>query len=333
MPIVAGVDGGATHTRFILINENGNILGKGTAGSTNLDNVSNETIFENLSYAMSQACHQAKISAQSIEAMFLGLAGVVSETDKSRIYEAINKISLSKNIRVDIDHDIRIALAGGLAGNEGIALIAGTGSSCYGRRKDGKTWMSGGWGHLLDDYGSGYAIGLNALKAVIHSYDGRSEKTRLTAPLMKKLKVNSIPEIMKTVYYEGINNSGHPMTKEEIASLAPVVFKEAEQNDAVSISILKNGAFELVEMVKAVIKSLDFQADQVLISYTGGILLNYAYYRNLVSNKLARALPGATLKEPLLSPLSGAALLALELSGIPLNDHIIQNLKSNERNE
>ncbi len=37
--------------------------------------------------------------------------------------------------------------------------------------------MSGGWGHLLDDHGSGYDIGLNALKAVLRSYDGRNAKT------------------------------------------------------------------------------------------------------------------------------------------------------------
>lgn len=333
MSIVAGVDGGATHTRFILINEAGNILGTGLSGPTNPDNVSGDTITANISHAMQLACHEAQISPGSIEAIFLGLAGVVSETDKSKIREAVNLLSFSRDIKIDIDHDIRIALAGGLTGNEGIALIAGTGSSCYGRTMDGQSWMAGGWGHLLDDYGSGYDIGLNALKAVVQSYDGRGKGTSLTGPVLKSLGINSIPDIMKTVYYDGLNSSGHPMTKEEIASLAPIVFKEALNKDEGSISILKHGASELVKMIKAVMKALDFQAGKVHICYTGGILLNYEFYRDLISDELARALPGATLRQPVLKPISGAALLALELLGTPINNQIIQNLKTNERSK
>jgi N-acetylglucosamine kinase-like BadF-type ATPase len=38
---------------------------------------------------------------------------------------------------IHVDHDIRIALAGGLSGRPGIALIAGTGSSCFGMNAAG----------------------------------------------------------------------------------------------------------------------------------------------------------------------------------------------------
>ena len=36
-------------------------------------------------------------------------------------------------VDVEVDIDLVAALAGGLAGDDGIALIAGTGSSCFGR--------------------------------------------------------------------------------------------------------------------------------------------------------------------------------------------------------
>ncbi len=329
MTIVAGVDGGATHTRLILLDEAGNVLGMGQSGPSNLDNISNSFLVKNLSDALEKACSQNHIDFSQIDALFLGMAGVVCETDKKVIRHAVDQLPLKKKISVDIDHDIRIALAGGLAGKaEGIAVIAGTGSSCYGRNKQGQSWMSGGWGHLLDDYGSGYDIGLNAIKSVLRSYDGRSTKTSMTKPLLDKLKINSIPDIMNTVYYGGVNQSGHPMTKEEIAALAPIVFEEANHNDDAALSILNSGTTALAQMIKAVMKSLDLKPKSTSITYTGGILLNYLRYRDLLSEKLDMLIPGSSLTQPQFEPVIGAGLLGLLLLDIPMNQQIIDSLKS-----
>ena len=49
-----------------------------------------------------------------------------------------------------------ILAAAGL--DEGIALIAGTGSVAWGRDRTGRSARAGGWGYLLGDEGSGYAV-------------------------------------------------------------------------------------------------------------------------------------------------------------------------------
>ena len=277
---------------------------------------------------MGKACSQNHIDFSKINALFLGMAGVVGESDKKIIRSAVDQIPFKKSIPVEIDHDIRIALAGGLAGKpEGIAVIAGTGSSCYGRNKQGQSWMSGGWGHLLDDYGSGYDIGLKALKAVLRSYDGRNAKTSLTKPVLNKLNINSIPDIMNTVYYNGLNQSGHPMSKEEIAALAPIVFEESDNNDDMALSILSTGAKELALMIKAVMKSLNLKPESTPITYTGGILLNYKLYRDLLLKQIINLIPGSSLTQPQFEPVTGAGLLALQLLNISPNYKIIDNLK------
>ncbi len=121
---------------------------------------------------------------------------------------------------------------------------------------------------------------------------------------------------MNTVYYGGINQSGHPMTKEEIAALAPIVFEEANHNDEAALSILNSGTAALALMIKAVMKSLDLIPENTTITYTGGILLNYKRYRDLLSKKLDMFIPGASLTQPQFEPVIGAGLLALQLLNI-----------------
>ncbi len=77
MTIVAGVDGGATNTRLILLDEAGNVLGMGQSGPSNLDNISNSILVKNLSDALEIACSHNQIDFSQIDALFLGMAGVV----------------------------------------------------------------------------------------------------------------------------------------------------------------------------------------------------------------------------------------------------------------
>lgn len=72
------------------------------------------------------------------------------------------------------------ALAGALGQPVGTVLIAGTGSICYARTADGREARSGGWGHLIDDEGSAYALGRDILRAVVRAADGRAPATALT---------------------------------------------------------------------------------------------------------------------------------------------------------
>jgi len=78
------------------------------------------------------------------------MAGVVSDDDRTTIRQIAEQLRLAPPERIGVDHDIRIALAGGLAGQPGIALIVGTGSSCYGR--------TAGWA-LLAGRGMGAFVG------------------------------------------------------------------------------------------------------------------------------------------------------------------------------
>jgi N-acetylglucosamine kinase-like BadF-type ATPase len=167
--LFAGIDGGGTKTRAVIANRQGEILGLGVAGPSSLAAASHAMRCENIGSAIQSALAPKGLEADSLASLFLGVASVATKADCNTVREAVDELGWCWVEHVNVDHDIRIALEGGLAGREGIALIAGTGSSCYGRRHDGQAWQAGGWEHLLDDAGSGYDLAIQGLRAVVRA--------------------------------------------------------------------------------------------------------------------------------------------------------------------
>jgi N-acetylglucosamine kinase-like BadF-type ATPase len=75
--------------------------------------------------------------------------------------------------RVLLTTDMAIAHAGALDGAPGAVLAAGTGAIAMAIAPDGSSHTVDGWGYLLGDEGSGYAIGRAGLAAALHAHDGR----------------------------------------------------------------------------------------------------------------------------------------------------------------
>ena len=91
-------------------------------------------------------------------------------------------LQLAPEGRIGADDDARIALAGGLMGRSGFALIAGTGSVSIGLNTSGEIVRAGGWGPMFDDVGAGHWLGLEAMRAAVRAFDGRAENTLLCSP-------------------------------------------------------------------------------------------------------------------------------------------------------
>ena len=316
-----GIDGGGTNTRAILVGEAGQVLGLGYAGPSNYNDVGFETAKSNIKKAANAALNKAGLNQEGIEmSLFLGLAGIVSEKDRTTIHRMIKEIGVLTPQSIYVDHDVRIALAGALNMEEGICLIAGTGSSCYGRRKNGKSWRAGGWGALLDDAGGAYQIGLGAIKAATQEFDGRGAATTITPKVMSALGIAKPDEIMHRVYVEGL-------CKQEIADFAPLVTKEAESGDLVACHILQEGALALAKMAQAVGERLNFQ-NSIHIAVSGSVYKHSHLYRKNLDQAIKSKIPKAQITEPKLPPLLGAALLAFDSADYKLSDRAKSNLIS-----
>jgi len=319
-PLAAGIDGGATRTRAVLVRSDGTIAGFGSAGPSNYDNVGEAAAAANLHTAFAAARKAAGPGAGPVTAMFLGMAGVVSRADRETVRRMVG--TLAPPDAVEVDHDIRIALAGGLECAEGIVLIAGTGSSTYGRRADGRSHRTG-WGFLLDDRGSGYWLGLQAMIATVMEADGRGSHTALGDPVRARFKFTEIDDILRVLYHDRI-----PVA--EVASLAPDVIRIAREGDSVAQEILANGAREIARMVSVVARRLAFGAG-VPVTMTGGLVDRRGDYRAMIDAEILKSLPGASIVPPSFPPVIGAALLALEGAGVRRTEKMIAHLKDQVR--
>jgi N-acetylglucosamine kinase-like BadF-type ATPase len=300
---VIGIDGGGTSTRAALVGLDGKLLAIGQSGSSNIDDVGVAVAQENIDRAVAAAEAQAGIARQPAAAIFLGMAGVTSEDDREHIRQIARNLQLAPDPCIGVDHDCRAALAGGLSGRPGIVQIIGTGSSCYGRTVDGRSWMAGGRGHLVSDEGSGCWMGLQAIRAAVRAHDGRASDTPLLGGVLSALKIREIDDVLNRLYVVGISRA-------ELAALAPMVVREAMAGDAAAQGIVAKGAEDVAELVEAVARRLDM-LDAPEVCIVGGLLNTGPIILESYGTAILRRLPTAQVKTAEQAPVMGAAILAL----------------------
>lgn len=299
-----GVDGGGTRVRLVVMNEAGDVVGRGESATGNLHHCDEDSVCAHFAEALAQCLGPARLHPTDLTAAFFGMAGVTCASTAERYVQLGRRLGLA-TARIEVDHDIRIALAGGLSGRPGIALIVGTGSSCYGRRADGRHQQTGGWGPLVADEGSGYDLGRQAIVAAVRMADGRAPETGLRARVFRWLGLEQVSGILKRLYEDGIE-------RHEIASFAPEVVALAEQGDAAAGAILDTGARALAELVAANHAQLPTGPSPEVI-LAGGLGTTASGYQDRIVAAIRRAVPTARVQNAERSPVEGAAWLAREL--------------------
>lgn len=317
MNFFLGLDGGGTRTRALVADDTGRRVGRGQSDATNPRYASEVDVRARLTESMERACSAVGIAPGDVTSVFVGMAGITSEAGRSDMAGRVAACGVAQ-ARIGVDHDIRVALAGGLAGRPGIALIVGTGSSCYGRASDGRTWQTGGWESLIADEGSGFWLGREAIAAAARMADGRLSDTGLREAVFGWLGIRDITELMHRLH-------APDMPRSEIAALAPRVIERASAGDAAAAGILERGADLLGEMVEANHRMLPTgPGPDVVIA--GGVGCAPTVYRTVLEAAIARRVPGVRIVAPELSPVAGAALLAMRQAGATVTDEWVRNV-------
>lgn len=304
MRYVIAIDGGGTKTQVWLADEAGQVVGEGQSGPASLVITPPEEAKANVYQAVEQALATLPPEAK-VEKAFMGLAGVDIPIEVEKAQQIFAPIFTEKHIPdFTVVNDVEIALASGTSINNGIALISGTGSNCFGKNAAGQKARTSGLDYILADQGSGYSLGWHALRAAVKSYDGRAPKSILEALICQHFQVAEIPELKLKVYHP-------PLTKTQTAELAQLAEVALNQGDKVAQRLFDELVTELVEMVVAVATRLTMTDVPVECVMVGG-MFRVPYVTDRLTEALKQRLPQLTLVKPAKPPVAGALRLALE---------------------
>ncbi len=297
--IFLAIDGGATKSRSVLLDQGGKILGKAISTACNAVLLSEEE----LRLVFKQHLSALKLKKNSkLELTSICLAGVINEKAQRKVKKAFSGLLQSKHIQ--ISSDLSSALFAGHGRAEGIVAISGTGSCVY-ALKNNKSAKAGGWGHVMGDVGSGYHIAHQGLRRAVADYDLYGKLDILAKSILSYAKVKSIEELSVFV---------SSSSKAELAKLSRAVFDAYRKGHLSSRLILKTSAQALAANVLAVRRKI--KNNDLPVAVAGGIFEVQQEYFDIFSEKLKIHWPDVKIQRPLYEASIGAHLWGCYKSGI-----------------
>lgn len=294
---VVGVDGGGTHTRAIVLDRGGAVVGRADGSAAVADARDPARAASAVADTCRAAAHDAGL-ALPFGALWAGLSGAGREAARSAVELELRRLGVAEAVRVGTD--VAAAFHDAFGDGPGVLLIAGTGSIAWGRSEDGREGRVGGWGQHIGDEGSGYAVGLEALRRITRQVDGRAPRTRLQVAVLDFLGFTGADDL---VYWAA------GATKAQVAGLAPVVAAAARAGDAAASEILSQAVADLEGHVLAILENLGPWEEPPVVALGGGLLGPGRPLRAPLEQALARHRVAVLQRSP--DPAAGAARMAL----------------------
>lgn len=316
MEYYLGIDGGGTKTQAVLIDENFNTLFNQTYESTYLITQGDEKFREIFTEILESV---KEITSDNLVYTFIALAGYGEfKQDNDRIEANLKDVFNDNPFKV-LNDSVGV-WAGGLLCEDGIAVIAGTGSNCAGIVGD-KYERVGGWGYIIGDESSAYWIALQTANAYMKMYDGRLEKSVLFDFINEKHNLDEVNSLMKLIYRD------FDCERPKIASLAITCTQAANAGCEVAKDIIRRAASDMANHITTMANKMDFPTP-IPVSYTGGVF-NNEFYVSTLNNLLESSSYDFILKSPVASAAYGSAVYAYILSGNKLTDEKRELIKKN----
>lgn len=233
-----------------------------------------------------------------------GLAGADYPEDVRLLKRAIEGRGLTSETVVL--NDTFVALRAGTHRPWGVVLICGQGINAAAVAPDGRTARFDGVGTFSGDWGGGGGIAREGLAAAARGRDGRGPHTALERTIPAHFGLASPRALTKALYFERIQETAIPL-------MAPVVFRTAQEGDAVARSIIDRLADELAGMASALVRRLRLGRLDPEVVLAGGVFRtdDEPFYARLEAGIHAAA-PAAQLRRLHSPPVLGAALIGLD---------------------
>ena len=313
---VLGIDGGGTKTKGIIAKSNGEIIAEATVGPTNpnsIDKWSLKKELQNLFTLLKQQCDSCFFQLKHV---FAGMSGVGHPTTKEMVQKILVDL-LPDHVHVTVNIDAINALYSGTLGKPGIVQIAGTGSITFSINHDGLSDRVGGWGYLIGEMGSGFALGRDALEAAFLAHDGLGIPTAISNFLLEYFQAAKLPDIIHAVYQE-------KNQKERVASLSKIVMRAADDGDQVARGIIQKNAIHMGKSIACLQTKRFSKKDRVPVVLTGGIYNRLDLFQAIIEKEIRQHQLESILTVPKMEPVGGAIVAAWREEGVTVNSSFVK---------
>lgn len=303
MTYIASLDGGGTKLSCLIADEQGRLVGRAIAGSTNSQFDSAEDIQANIRSGMTEALASAGIAASDVAIVYTAMPVL----DNAIVEQALGTIVDAAHTTIHISNEFTLSLFGAIQARHGSLALAGTGSFAGVLTQEGFTAV-GGWGSLIGDEGSGTHIGQQALAACALMTDGRGPSTMLLERILRFWNLPRLRDVAVKLYATKVNAQ-----RTLVASLCPIVGQCAASGDEVAARILDNSARQLADQMIVVIERTN--AQHLPLTVSGGVWKSSPLLFRSFSAQVKARYPDIAILPPKFDPVIGGILLGLEESG------------------
>ena len=309
--LLIGIDGGGTHSTAAGAWPDGRIAGVAFGGGLNYHNVGVETVRLRLEEMVAELCSKTGASSPLV---CVGMSALDAPADEQTLAKFTTGAFSADQL--DLQSDAYVALMGFTRGQPGMIVICGTGSMLLMLDENGRQHVSGGWGYLLSDAGSGYTLARDALLCIIDEYEGLGKATSLMPLALEYFAVESPRQIIDKVY-------APDFTPDRLAGFARHVLGEAEKGDSVALSVLSGTMPRLAAQAAQLLKTAPGVSQ---VGLYGGIFAHSKAARDCFTGTLARLAAHAQICSPDYPPELGAIIHLMRKEGL-LSDSALSALK------
>ena len=298
-----GIDGGGTKTAFVISKRDGTPVHIHIGSGCSYQEIGQEKVISVLIEGITTLLKKADATKEDCAGCCIGLPCfgenvIVDEQIQLQIK------NLLAPIPVVIVNDSIVGWAGSLECQEGIHIVAGTGSIAVGCGTGGAFARCGGWTEFFSDEGSCYWIGRKAMELFSTEADGRVPKGVLYHIVREVYELDNDFE-----FVEKILNTIAPY-RDKVAEFQRIALKAAIAGDPAAQDLYRQAAEELSQLVSGVKSKLIWSREPITVSYYGGLFHAGEYILNPLEDALSSM--GCILQKPLRSATEGALLLAIK---------------------
>jgi N-acetylglucosamine kinase-like BadF-type ATPase len=239
--IIIGIEGGGTSTRMLLQVDQNEPVYLERKGSLKFTGGK----FEHSAATLLDLLRSfPDFKPMWVRAMAIGLSGASQPAEQEAYRAALRFAFANPTLPIHIESDASLSFKAAVIDDEpGMLLVAGTGTALLVRDHNEEMHLLGGWGTVLGDEGSGFWIGVEALKHVTRIVDKILPEDGLYEAILQHLPegVRERPRILSRLI------DSRSLIPSEIA---PIVFLMSA-SDPTAKAILQLAASHLAEFVRS----------------------------------------------------------------------------------